>query len=260
MEEAVFEPLDAGVALVGGPCVTVVAHLLRDVVKHVAVLLGTFQRELDRVLAPDLQQGASLLLRPGRLSTGVSLEEVAARQLLVWEEKAHVGVMDSRHLNQAQPPSFNLHASGPFSASGCNVASAGEASSSAYSEVSPRTGARRLKYLKETGRPLLENGRRTQRRSYSFFSFVWFLPPAVAVTPVRLLQPLHAGLALLRRLGKARAGHLLRYLGENVAVVHAGFQAVLHAVRRPHLDQGDRLRLRPGRVRAVCEDWCGGSR
>lgn len=162
MEEAVFEPFDAGVALVGGPCVTMVAHLLRDVVKHVAVLLGAFQRELDRVLAPDLQQGAGLLLRPGRLSTQVSLEEVAAPRLLVWEEKPHVDAMGSSPPNQAKgakPPSFNLHASGPFSASGCNVASAGEASSSAYSDVSPRTGARRLKYLKETGRPLLESGR-----------------------------------------------------------------------------------------------------
>lgn len=82
MEEAIFEPFDAGVALVCGPDVPSAVHLLRDVVEHVAVLLGTFERELDRVLAPDLQQGASLLLRPGRLSTQVGLEEVAAHQLL----------------------------------------------------------------------------------------------------------------------------------------------------------------------------------
>lgn len=90
MEEAVFEALYAGVALVCGPCVPTVAHLLGNVVKHVAVLLGTFQRELDGVLAPDLQQSARLLLRPGRLSTQVSRDEVAARQLLVWVEKRRI--------------------------------------------------------------------------------------------------------------------------------------------------------------------------
>lgn len=87
MEEAVFEAFDAGVALVRGPHVPPLAHLLRDVVEHVAVLLGTFQRELHRVLAPDLQQGSGLLLRPGRLPAGVSLEEGAAHQLLHWGPK-----------------------------------------------------------------------------------------------------------------------------------------------------------------------------
>lgn len=84
MEEAIFEAFDAGVALVRGPDVPQLAHLLRDVVEHVAVLLGAFQRELHRVLAPDLQQGAGLPLRPGRLPAGVRLEEVAAHQLLHW--------------------------------------------------------------------------------------------------------------------------------------------------------------------------------
>lgn len=95
MEEAMFEPFDAGVALVCGPYVPSVAHLVRDVVEHVAVLLGTFQRELHRVLAPDLQQGASLLLRPGRLSTQVSLEEATAHQLFDWVQKQHVYMMDA---------------------------------------------------------------------------------------------------------------------------------------------------------------------
>lgn len=62
MVEAVFKALDAGVALVGGPHESVVVHLFRDVLKHVAVLQGAPEGELHRVLAPDVQQGAGLLL------------------------------------------------------------------------------------------------------------------------------------------------------------------------------------------------------
>ena len=62
MEEAVFKTLDAGVALFCGPGVAPVVHLLRDVLEHVAVLQGASQSELDNVLAPDLEKGASLLL------------------------------------------------------------------------------------------------------------------------------------------------------------------------------------------------------
>lgn len=58
--------------------------------------------------------------------------------------------------------SVNLHRSGAFSTNGCSAASPGKPSSSANSEVSPRTGARRLKYLKETGRPLLQRNRQSQ--------------------------------------------------------------------------------------------------
>lgn len=83
MEEAVFKALNAGVALLCGPGVAPVVHLLGDVLEHVAVLQGASQSELDDVLAPDLKKGASLLLRPGRLSAHVSLEEVAACELLV---------------------------------------------------------------------------------------------------------------------------------------------------------------------------------
>lgn len=87
MEKAGFEAFDAGVALVRGPYVPAVAHLLGDVVEDVAVLLGTLQRELDGVLAPDLQQGPGLLLRPRRLPAQVRLEEGTARQLLDWRRK-----------------------------------------------------------------------------------------------------------------------------------------------------------------------------
>lgn len=62
MEEAIFKALDAGVALVRGPYESLVTHLLRDVLEHVAVLQGAPQSDLDRVLTPDLQQGASLLV------------------------------------------------------------------------------------------------------------------------------------------------------------------------------------------------------
>lgn len=82
MEKAIFKALNAGVALVCGPYESSVAHLLRDVLKHVAVLQRAPQGELDGVLTPDLQQGASLLVRPGHLSTQVSLEEAAACGLL----------------------------------------------------------------------------------------------------------------------------------------------------------------------------------
>lgn len=47
MEEAIFKALDAGVALVRGPYESLVTHLLRDVLKHVAVLQGAPQGDLD---------------------------------------------------------------------------------------------------------------------------------------------------------------------------------------------------------------------
>lgn len=71
MEEAVFDALDAGVALLRGPDVSSVAHLLRDVLEHVAVLQAAPQGELDAVLAPDLQQGSGLPVRPGHLPAHV---------------------------------------------------------------------------------------------------------------------------------------------------------------------------------------------
>lgn len=86
MVEAVFKALDAGVALIGGPHEPAVIHLLRDVLEHVAVLQGSPQSELDRVLTPDAQQGAGLLVRPGHLSTQVRLREVASWRLLVCQE------------------------------------------------------------------------------------------------------------------------------------------------------------------------------
>lgn len=86
MVEAVFKALDAGVALIGGPHEPAVVHLLGDVLKHMAVLQGASQGELDRVLTPDVQQGAGLLVRPGHLSTQVRLREVASCGLLVCQE------------------------------------------------------------------------------------------------------------------------------------------------------------------------------
>lgn len=76
MEEAIFKALNAGVALLRGPYESSVTHLLRNVLKHVAVLQAALQRELDGVFAPDLQQGASLLLRPGHLPAQVGQEVV----------------------------------------------------------------------------------------------------------------------------------------------------------------------------------------
>lgn len=62
MVKTVFKALDAGVALVGGPHKSIVIHLLGDVLEHVSVLQGAPEGELHRVLAPDVQQGAGLLL------------------------------------------------------------------------------------------------------------------------------------------------------------------------------------------------------
>lgn len=86
MVEAVFKSLDAGVALIGGPHEPAVVHLLRDVLEHVAVLQRSPQGELDRVLTPDVQQGAGLLVRPGHFPTQVGLREVASCGLLVCQE------------------------------------------------------------------------------------------------------------------------------------------------------------------------------
>lgn len=77
MQEAMFKAFNAGVALLRGPYESSVAHLLRDVLEHVAVLQAALQGELDAVFAPDPQQGASLLVRPGHLSAQVG-QEVAA--------------------------------------------------------------------------------------------------------------------------------------------------------------------------------------
>lgn len=86
--ETVFKALDAGVALVRGPHEPVVVHLLGDVLEHVAVLQGAPEGELHRVLAPDVQQGASLPLRPGHLPARVGLdEEVACCGLFVCQEQ-----------------------------------------------------------------------------------------------------------------------------------------------------------------------------
>lgn len=82
MDKAVFKALHAGVALLGGPDEAVVAQLLWDVLKHVSVLQAAPQGELDAVLAPDLQEGASLKVRPGSLSAHVC-QDVAGRGLLV---------------------------------------------------------------------------------------------------------------------------------------------------------------------------------
>ena len=57
-----FEALNAGVALLRGPYESSVVHLLRDVLKHMSVLQAAPQGDLDVVLAPDLQQAASLLV------------------------------------------------------------------------------------------------------------------------------------------------------------------------------------------------------
>lgn len=76
-------------------------------------------------------------------------------------------------------------------------------------------------------------------------------PAVVAVAPVGLLQALDAGVELLGAPQVAHAGHLLCDLHKYVAVVHAGLQAVLHVVRRPHLHQGHRLLVGPGDVGAV---------
>ena len=89
VEEAVFKALDAGVALLRGPYEPLVIHLLRDVLKHVAVLQAAPQAELDAVLPPDLQQGASLLVWPGHLSAHFS-QEVAGWGLLVWVEEQQI--------------------------------------------------------------------------------------------------------------------------------------------------------------------------
>lgn len=105
VEEAVFEAFDAGVALVCGPHVPSAVHLLRDVVEHVAVLLRAFQRELHRALAPDLQQRAGLLLRPGRLPAQVSLQEAAAHQLLDWAQKPGVHTVHVCAREGLKPPS-----------------------------------------------------------------------------------------------------------------------------------------------------------
>lgn len=86
MEEAVFEALNAGVALLWGPYESSVAHLVGDVHKHVTVLQAASQSELDVVFTPDLQQGASLLVRPGHLSAQVG-QEVSGWGLLVYVEE-----------------------------------------------------------------------------------------------------------------------------------------------------------------------------
>lgn len=75
------------------------------------------------------------------------------------------------------------------------------------------------------------------------------VPPTVTETPVRLLQPLDPGLALLRRPHVAHHRHPLRYVGEDVPVADAGFQALLHVVRSPNFHETHRLVLRP---RCVC--------
>lgn len=229
MQEAIFEAFDAGVALVRGPGVPSAAHLLRDVVEHVAVLLGTFQRELHRVLAPDLQQGASLLLRPGRLPAQVRLEEASAHQLLDWVEKT------ARSRDGRAPVCLRIGLNQPTRVGGLfhKRLQRGVGGGSVLVGVLGGVAENRSQEV------VVPEGDGTPA------------PAAVAAAPVRLLQPLHAGLALLRRLGKPRDAHLLRYFGKDVAVVHAGPQAVLHVVRRPHLHQGHRLRLRPRRVRAV---------
>lgn len=88
MVETVFKALDAGVALVGGPRESIVVHLLGDVFEHVAVLQGAPEGELHRVLAPDAQQGAGLMLRPGHPPARVCLgEEAACCGLFVYQEQ-----------------------------------------------------------------------------------------------------------------------------------------------------------------------------
>lgn len=82
MVEAVFKAFNAWVALLWGPYESQVIHLLRNVLKHMAVLQTAPQGDLDAVFTPDLQQGASLLVRPGRLSALVS-QEAAGWRLLV---------------------------------------------------------------------------------------------------------------------------------------------------------------------------------
>lgn len=160
---------------------------------------------------------------------------------------------------------------------GCKVASAALVSTSDNTELSPSTGARRLKYRNTAGRPpLLENVNQTQTGKHVCWggnggldlneklpSFMgdnvsqtithpFYLPPAVAVTPVSLLQPFDPGVALLRRPQVSHGGHLLRYVGEYVPVADAGFQAVLHVICSPHLNESDRLLLRPCCVYAIC--------
>lgn len=82
MEEAGFEALYAGVALLRRPRESLGAHLLGDVIKHVAVLQAAPQGELDAVLSPNLQQDSSLLVRPRHLPARVG-QEVAGRRLIV---------------------------------------------------------------------------------------------------------------------------------------------------------------------------------
>lgn len=147
--------------------------------------------------------------------------------------------------------------SGSLPMRGCTVASAALMSTSGYTELSPSTGARRSKYLYAAGRPpLLENvnqrnvGKCVCRggKVSAFAKFIaqpCYSPPVVAVTPVGLLQPFDPVVALLRRPQVSNGGHLLRYLGEDVAVADAGFQAMLHVVCRPHLNESHRLLLRP---------------
>lgn len=69
-----FKALNAGVALLRRPDESSFTHLLGDVLKHVAVLQAAPQGELDAVFTPNLQQGASLLVRPGRLFAQVGQE------------------------------------------------------------------------------------------------------------------------------------------------------------------------------------------
>lgn len=82
MDEAVFEALDAGVALARGADEAALVHLLGDVLEHVPVLEAASQRELHAVAAPDLQQGARLVVRPRHLPAQVG-QQVVGRRLLV---------------------------------------------------------------------------------------------------------------------------------------------------------------------------------
>lgn len=164
MEEAVLEAFNAGVALLWGPHEPSVLHLLRDVLEHMSVLQAALQGELDVVFAPDLQQGASLLVRPGHLSAQVG-QEVAGRRLLVCKSEW------TPHINEWRTDICNgndctngfdystLHKSASLSISDCKLASKTALSTSAYKETSPSTGARRWKYRNTAGRPPLLQSR-----------------------------------------------------------------------------------------------------
>lgn len=273
MEEAVFKALDAGVALLRGPNEPLVIHLLRDVLKHVAVLQAAPQVELDAVLPPDPQQGASLLVRPGHLPAHFG-QEVAGWRLLVCaeEQQTYYWVVNLRNLLDISTTTTAYNYINTLKPTHVRIIAherlhGGVCSTNVHIRVHRIVTEHRSQKVEVSVRrgPPSASGKCKSKacwemcllrvESFNICKFITqpcYSPPVVAVTPVSLLQSFDPVVALLRRPQVSNGGHLLRYLSEYVAVADAGFQAVLHVVCRPHLNESHRLQLRPCCVHALC--------